>query len=243
MGLPSNPANGGMDSLAAKRERIQRKGRIREVVFGMQDGLITTVGFVAGLHGATADNTLVLLGGFVELLAGAFSMAAGGYLSTKAEREVLEREVLEERRRFQEEPYLAHDDLRKALEEEGLSKERAYRIVKLLQEGEEAFFKTFQEKVLGLGDTEIRQPLIDALVLGLSFAVGAFIPLLPYLLFSEFTSLWVAVVLSGLSLFGVGAAKAYLAEKRFFRSGLEFFAIAMGAAAVGYLFGLLLPGR
>ncbi len=178
-----------MPGVATKRETIERKGRIREAVFGVQDGLISTVGFVAGLHSATANNRLVLLAGVVELFAGAMSMAAGAYLSEKAEVEVYQREIEEERRRFMREPYLASEELLQAITKEGLSREKAYRIMKLFHEEEESLLKTFQEKVLGLGNVDPPTPLTSALVIGIWFALGAAIPLLPYLVLTQYTAL------------------------------------------------------
>jgi VIT1/CCC1 family predicted Fe2+/Mn2+ transporter len=167
---------------ATKKEVIEKKGRIREVVFGLQDGVISTVGFVAGFHSATANNRLVLLAGLVEMFAGAMSMAAGAYLSGKAEVEVYQREIEEERRRFAMEPYLASEELLKAMTDEGLSREKAYHIVKLIHTGEESFLNTFQEKVLGLASVDPHTPIASALVIGVWFALGAAVPLLPYLL-------------------------------------------------------------
>lgn len=230
-----------MTNVAAKRDAIERKGRIREVVFGVQDGLISTVGFVAGLHSATDDHWLVLLAGLVEAFAGAMSMAAGAYLSGKAEIEVYQREIEEERQRFMREPYLASEELLQTMTEEGLDREKAYRIVKLIQDEEESLFKTFQEKVLGLGNVNPQIPVTSALVIGIWFALGAAVPLVPYLFFSGYTSLWGAFILSGIALFGIGVAKAVLARKSWWRSGLEFLLIATGAAGMGYLFGRLLP--
>ena len=232
-----------MPEPTTKKEAIERKGRIREVVFGLQDGMISTVGFVAGLHGATANNRLVLLAGLVEMFAGAMSMAAGAFLSGKAEVEVYQREIEEERRRFAREPYLASEELLQVMTDEGLSREKAYRIVQLIHDEEKTFFKTFQEKVLGLGSVDPHTPIASALVIGIWFALGAAIPLVPYLIFEEYTSLWVAFILSGVSLFGIGVAKAVLAQKSWWRSGLEFLIIATGAAGIGYLFGLLLPSH
>jgi len=227
--------------LQERREAIERKSQVREVVFGVQDGLISTMGFVAGLHGAIADNRLVLLGGLVEMVAGAFSMAAGAYLATKAEREVIQREVRVETERFEEEPYLAQEALLRALEEEGLARDKAYRVVRLFTDERHAFLKTFREKVLGVGSLEGPLPLWAATLMGLSFAAGAFVPLLPYLVFAEYTALWVAIGATSVALFGIGVAKALLAELSWWRSGLEFLAVAMGAAGVGYLVGWLLP--
>lgn len=232
-----------MEQVAAKREAIERKGRIREVVFGVQDGLLSTVGFVAGVHGATANNRLVLLAGLVEMFAGAMSMAAGAYLSGKAEVEVYQKEIEEERRRFEQEPYLASEELLHAMVEEGLSREKAYKIVGLIQEEERSLLKTFQEKVLGLGDVNPRTPVTSALVIGVWFALGAAVPLAPYLLLPEYAALWAAFAFSGVTLFGIGAAKAVLAKRVWWRSGLEFLLIAAGAGGIGYLFGLLLPSR
>jgi VIT1/CCC1 family predicted Fe2+/Mn2+ transporter len=232
-----------MSETLAKRTAIEKKGRIREVVFGVQDGLLTTLGFVSGLNGAGANRSLVLLAGFVEMFAGAMSMAAGAYLSGKAEIEVYQREIEEERQRWAAEPYLASEELLEAMVEEGLSREKAYRIVGLLQQGEQSFLKTFQEKVLGLASIDPNAPITSALVIGLWFALGAAVPLAPYVIVAGDPALWAALVLSALALFVIGGAKAILAGKSVWRSGLEFFTIAAGAAAIGYLFGLVLPAQ
>ena len=232
-----------MADVPTKKDVIERKGRIREVVFGVQDGLISTIGFVAGLHSATANARLVLLAGLVEMLAGAMSMAAGAYLSGKAEVEVYLREIEEERKRFLREPYLASEELLQAMTGEGLSREKAYRIVKLIQDEEEALLKTFQEKVLGLANVDPHTPIASAVVIGIWFALGAAVPLIPYLFLTGYTALWAALILSGTGLFGIGVAKALLARKIWWRSGLEFLIIATAAAGIGYLFGLLLPSH
>ena len=232
-----------MPGVDTKKKTIERKGRIREAVFGVQDGLISTVGFVAGLHSATTDNRLVLLAGLVEMFAGAMSMAAGAYLSGKAEVEVYQREIEQERQRFVSEPYLASEELLQAITGEGLSREKAYRIVKLFHDEEESLLKTFQEKVLGLASVNPQTPIASALVIGIWFALGAAIPLLPYLVFTQYTALWAAFILSGIALFWIGAAKAVVAKKSWWSSGLEFLIIATGAAGIGYLFGQLLPSH
>jgi VIT1/CCC1 family predicted Fe2+/Mn2+ transporter len=232
-----------MSTVAEKKVAIERKGRIREVVFGVQDGLLSTLAFVAGLNGAGAANRLVLLAGLVEMFAGAMSMAAGAYLSGRAEIEVYQKEIEEERRRWAEEPYLTSEELLNAMVEEGLPREKAYRIVRLLQEGEQSLLKTFQEKVLGLASIDPNAPVASALVIGVWFALGAAVPLAPYVFLAAYPARWTAFTLSALVLFGVGAAKAVLADRSWWRSGLEFFVIAAGAAGLGYVFGLLLPSH
>lgn len=230
-----------MTSAAEKHEAIRWLSQIREVVFGMQDGLISTVGFVAGVHGATADNSLVLLAGVVQMIAGAFSMAAGAYLSTKAEREVVEGQVRAEYERYADEPYMAQEALLTALEADGLSRDKAYGVVKLISAEREAFLKTFREKVLGVGAAQERVPLSAALLMGISFCLGSFIALAPYFVLPGYGALWAAIGLTAIALVGIGVAKAVLAGTGLLASGLEFLLVAAAAAAVGYLLGLLLP--
>lgn len=226
---------------AEKRREIRWLSQIREVVFGMQDGLVTTVGFVAGVHGATADTRLVLLAGLVQMIAGAFSMAAGAYLSTKAEHEVLQGQIRGEQARYTEEPYMAQEELLKALEAEGLARDKAYRVVELMSVERNAFLRTFREKVLGVGTAQERVPLPAAILMGASFALGAIIVLLPYFALGGYWALGAAIGLTALVLFGIGVAKALLAGTRLLVSGLEFLLIAAAAAGVGYGLGLLLP--
>jgi VIT1/CCC1 family predicted Fe2+/Mn2+ transporter len=230
-----------MPPAAEKREEVRWLSQIREVVFGMQDGLISTVGFVAGVHGATADTRLVLLAGIVQMIAGAFSMAAGAYLSTKAEREVVEGRIRAEHARYADEPYLAQESLLAALEADGLPRDRAYRVVRLISEERRAFLRTFQEKVLGVGAAQERVPVPAALLMGCSFALGAIIVLAPYFALPGYPALWTAIALTGIALFGIGVAKAVLAGTRLLVSGVEFLLVAAAAAAVGYLLGLALP--
>lgn len=221
-----------------KREVIESRARIREFVFGIQDGLISTVGLLAGVQGATENNAVVIVTGLTAMFAGAISMAAGSYLSSSAEKEIFDKELGEAEGLAEREPYLAAEGLVKALGEEGLKKEQSYRIVKLLLQEERVFLRTFQEKVFGLGAAQINRPLQAALVMGLSFVVGAIIPLLPYLILAGMNALYLSVALAALTLFSVGVFKGYLAARSLFSSGLEFFLIAVGAALLGYLIGL-----
>jgi len=228
-----------LDVIQQKKEVIEGRARIREFVFGIQDGLISTVGLLAGVQSATENNAVVILTGLTAMFAGAISMAAGSYLSSSAEKEIFDKEIREAGQLAEREPYLAAEGLLRALSEEGLKKEQSYRIVKLLAQEEKVFLRTFQEKVFGLGTAEINRPLQAALVMGFSFVVGAVIPLLPYLILAGMKALYLSITLAAATLFSVGVFKGRLAARSLLLSGLEFFLIAVGAALLGYLIGLV----
>jgi len=227
------------EAIEKKREIIESRARIRELVFGVQDGLISTVGLLAGVQGATENNTVVMITGLTSMFAGAISMATGSYLSSNAQKEIFDKELREAEILAEKEPYLAAEGLLKSLSQEGLSREQSYSIVKLLLRQQDVFLRTFQEKVFGLGTAEINRPLQAALVMGASFIVGALIPLLPYLILAGMQALYLSITLAAATLFSVGVFKGYLAARSPWLSGLEFFVIAVGAAFLGYLIGLI----
>ena len=172
-----------LGAIEQKKELIESRARIREFVFGIQDGLMSTVGLLAGVQGATQSSAVVIITGLTAMFSGAISMAAGSYLSSSAEKDIFDKELREAEVLAEKEPYLAAEGLLKALNQEGLAREQSYNIVKVLLSEEQAFLRTFQEKVFGLGSAEINRPLQAALVMAVSFVVGAFVPILPYLLF------------------------------------------------------------
>jgi VIT1/CCC1 family predicted Fe2+/Mn2+ transporter len=228
-----------LDEIQQKKQLIESRARIREFVFGIQDGLISTVGLLAGIQGATENNVVVIVTGLTAMFSGAISMAAGSYLSTKAQKEIFDKEIAEAEKLAEREPYMVAEGLLKALGEEGLSKEQSYRMVKVLIQQRNVFLRTFQEKVFGLGSAEINRPMQAALIMGLSFIVGAIVPIAPYMFLSGFRALYLSTLLGGLTLFGVGAFKGMLAGQSLNLSGLKFFLIAVGAAGLGYAIGLV----
>jgi predicted membrane protein (TIGR00267 family) len=228
-----------LEAIQQKKQFIESRARIREFVFGIQDGLISTVGLLAGIQGATENTLVVIIAGLTAMFSGAISMAAGSYLSSGAQKEIFDKELREAEKLAEREPYMAAEGLLRALGEEGLSKEQSYRMVKVLSQERNVFMRTFQEKVFGLGSAEINRPLQAALVMGLSFIMGATIPILPYMISSGLTALYISALLGGITLFGVGAFKGKLAGKSVILSGLEFFLVAVGAAGAGYLIGLV----
>src|SRR5262245_45928708 len=228
-----------LGAIEQKKELIESRARIREFVFGIQDGLISTVGLLAGVQGATQSSVVVIITGLTAMFSGAISMAAGSYLSSSAEKDIFDKELRDAEVLAEREPYLAAEGLLKALNQEGLAREQSYNIVKVLLRQQQAFLRTFQEKVFGLGSAEINRPFQGALVMALSFVVGASVPIVPYLLIAGRAALYFSIVLSGLVLFGVGFVKGRLADKSPGRSGAQFFAIAVGAALLGYLIGVV----
>lgn len=164
-------------------------------------------------------------------------MATGSYLSTRAENEIFDKELRNQEAFAKAEPYQAKEGLLEALLQEGLSRQVAYRIVQLMSREKRVFLRTFQEKVLGIGSAEMRNPFQAAVVMYLSFVIGGGIPLLPYLMFHGTTALLTSCALSAGTLFGVGLWKGKLAARFPSLSGLQFFAAAVGSAGVGYLVG------
>jgi len=185
-----------LQAIEQKKELIERRARIREFVFGIQDGLISTVGLLAGVQGATENNAVVIITGLTAMFSGAISMAAGSYLSSNAQKDIFDKELREAEILAENEPYIAAEGLLRSLSQEGLTREQSYAIVKQLLHQEQVFLRTFQEKVFGLGSADINQPLKAAVVMGLSFIFGAVIPILPYLALKGMIALYLSIALS-----------------------------------------------
>ncbi len=225
---------------ADKKRTFERLSSVREIVFGVQDGVLTTAGVLCGLSGAVSQHSQVALAALASTAAGALSMAAGAYLGTRAETEVLRAELAIVREDAVRKPYVVREGLLDALCKEGLSRESAYRIVQLLGTSPEALTSTAEAKMFGLGGAIAANPAVDGIVMGVAFLIGALVPLLPYMLITTPRfDLGGALIATALTLFAVGYFEGWLAHRSDrWRSGTRFLAIAMGAAAAGYAIGL-----
>jgi len=224
-------------ALGGKKREIERKIRVREFVFGIQDGLISTVGLLSGISAATDSRRLVVLTGLAAAITGGISMAAGSYLSSRTEQQLFEKELSDQERLAAEAPYLAQEALLETLAAEGLDRPSAYRVVQTLAGRQDLLLRTVQEKVLGLGSAELSHPLMACLVMFLSFVVGSAVPLSPYLFAAGAGALTTSWSLSVATLLGVGVFKGRLTRQPLARSGLEFAGVALGAALLGWALG------
>ena len=226
---------------AEERRTFERLANLREIVFGVQDGVLTTAGVLAGLSGAVSGRSQIILAALASTAAGALSMGAGAYLGTRAEIEVIRAEMRRAREHAREQPYIVQESLLDELAKEGLSREAGYRVVRLLSSAPQALYSTAEEKIYGLSGGAFGNHVVDGLLMGIAFLVGAVVPLLPFVLLSSIrTGLIAGLGTTALVLFAVGyAVEGRLAENRYPAiAGARFLAIALGAAAAGYLIGL-----
>jgi vacuolar iron transporter family protein len=225
---------------AEKKRLFERLSSIREIVFGVQDGVLTTAGVLCGLSGAVSAHSQVALAALASTAAGALSMAAGAYLGARAETEVLHAELDLVRADAAQKPYTIQEGLLDELCKEGLSREAAFRIVRLLSTSPKALESTAEAKMFGFSGPTLGRPAVDGAVMGVAFLVGALVPLLPYMLIATPRyDLGGALAATALTLFAVGYFEGWLAHRKDrWRSGLRFLAIAMTAAAAGYAIGL-----
>ncbi|MBI2898757.1 MAG: VIT1/CCC1 transporter family protein [Planctomycetes bacterium] len=228
-----------MEALEGKKREIERKVRAREFVFGIQDGLISTVGLLTGVSVAVQNRWTVVMTGVVAAVTGGLSMATGSYLSAKTEKDLFEKEFLDQERLSREEPYLQQEALLDSLVKEGLERPAAYRVVQVMSSRQDLLLRTVQEKVLGLGTADISQPFRAGIVMFLSFILGAAVPLLPWLLSLGRLALPLSWAGSIAALLAVGVFKGVLTGKPVVRSGLEFAGVALGSAGAGWLVGKL----
>ncbi len=229
--------------LAEERHEAGLLSEIREIIFGAQDGLISTLAVVSTVGGAFATRFPILVAGIASALAGIFSMAAGEYMSSKSQREIFDAQIVGEREEVVERPEEAQAEMAYMLEEDGLPADEARRVAAVLARHPEVLLKTMVEKELGITtDQHGGSPLRGALFMGGAFGAGAAVPILPYVFLPVQHAAYASVVATGLVLFGIGVVKARWTRRNPFLSGLEILVLAAVAGVAGYFFGSVLPG-
>jgi vacuolar iron transporter family protein len=225
-----------MSELATEPGRIERLASIREVVFGAQDGLVSTFAVVAGLAAAGVGNLVVLLGGAVSAMAGVLSMSIGTFLASRAQRQLYETELARERREIRDHPGEEIAELIAALHARGMARPDAAEVARRIGRHPDILLSTLAIFELGLAPQRLGTPVRDALVMAVAFGVAAALPLVPFLLGPALPALALSAVVTVAALFLVGVLKARVAGVSALRSGLE---VAVLAAASGLLsFGL-----
>ncbi|MDP9269575.1 MAG: VIT1/CCC1 transporter family protein [Chloroflexota bacterium] len=228
--------------LADERRRASFLGEIREAIFGVQDGLVSTLAVVSTVAGATSNRLPVLVAGIASGLAGVFSMGAGEYMSSKSQKEIFDAQIVGERQEVEERPGEAEAEVAYMLEEEGLPGERASAIARIFAAHPEVLLKTMVEKELGLTAGEAQgSPRQGALVMAVSFGAGAAVPLVPYMILPVQGAIYASVLLTGAALFGIGVLKSRWTRRDWLRSGLEILGLGAFAGIAGYFIGGLLP--
>lgn len=220
--------------------KSSRSGTLRAAVFGANDGLVSNLSLVMGVAGAVPDNHIIVLAGIAGLLAGAFSMAAGEYISMQSQREVFERQIAVEREEMRIMPDVEQAELAQIYRNKGLPSADAERVAAHLMEDPKIALDTKVREELGLDPDELGSPWGAASSSFVAFAIGAVIPLLPFLLTTGTPAFVAALGLSFIALFLVGAGVSVFTGRNLLFSGARQVAIGAAAAAVTYLVGSLI---
>src|SRR5438270_12253338 len=221
-----------MSELATEPRRIERLASIREVVFGAQDGLVSTFAVIAGLAAAGVGPLVVVLGGAVSAMAGVLSMSIGTFLSSRAQRQLYERELDRERREIRDHAGEEIAELIAALSARGMTRAEAAEVARRIGRHPDILLSALAIFELGLAPQRLGAPVRDALVMAVAFGGASVVPLLPFLLAQGLAALGLSAVLTLAALFCVGVLKARVAGVSALRSGLE---VAVLAAASGLI--------
>ena len=227
--------------LEEERRESDLLGEIREALFGMQDGIVSTLAVASTVGGATGDRYPILVAGIASALAGVFSMAAGEYLSSKSQREIYVAQIENEREEVRDRPQEAEAEVAYMLEQEGLSEPAARRVAAELAHEPAVLLKTMVEKELGLVIDEGHGALQGAAIMGAAFGLASIVPLIPYVFLPVGMAFYGSVALSAIVMFAIGVVKSRWTKRSPFVSGIEIVALAAVAAVAGYLFGSVLP--
>jgi vacuolar iron transporter family protein len=213
-------------------------GWLRPAVFGAMDGLVSNFALIAGVAGGQATPRFLVLAGLAGLAAGAFSMAAGEYISVASQTELTEAEIEVERRELARHPQAEEAELAAHYAGLGLSPELAAEVAGQLSRDPDDALQLHAQAELGVTPGRLPSAKVAAGSSFLSFAVGAFLPVLPYLLGA--TDLLPAALVAAVGLFFAGAVVARVTVRSWWFSGLRQLALGGAAALVTYGIGALI---
>ena len=217
-----------------------KSGALRAAIFGVNDGLVSNLSLIMGVAGAGVDPDVILVAGTAGLLAGAFSMAGGEYISMRAQREVFERLIHIEAHEIGSDPDGEREELEQIYTSRGIPDRAAREAATAIHEDPELALGVHAREELGLDPEELGSPWGAGASSFVTFAIGAFIPLLPFLFSQGATAKWTAVALSLTALFSVGAAMTVITGRLWLWSGARMAMIGGTLAAVTFGIGSLL---
>src|SRR5262245_31728092 len=191
----------GLKEIEGERERIARLAGIREVVFGGQDGLISTTTLVAGIGATTSQHVVVLVAGAIATVAGALSMGVGSYLASRAQRQLYEAELVSEQQEIADKPGEEMAELLAALIGRGMPRQEAIAVTRRIAAHPNLMIELLGALELGLIPEGLGSPIRDAIVTAVAFMAGSVVPLLPFMFLGVQAGLVVTMLLALVALF------------------------------------------
>jgi vacuolar iron transporter family protein len=222
-------------------KHIRARGYIGSSALGVSDGLVTNLAFLSGFAGATFNFDLIRVAGVASMLAGAISMFFSGVLAWRSEYELFQADARREAGEIEQEPEEEKAELRDFYMAKGLSAEQSNEVVERIASDKSKFLEDILMHEVHVHKEELANPVKMGGVIGLSFLVGALIPLAPFLLLpTRIDSLVVAAILSPVFLFFVGAWRGRAVGRKIWKAGVETLMIGLSAAIIVYAIGSVL---
>jgi VIT1/CCC1 family predicted Fe2+/Mn2+ transporter len=229
-----------VEQVGARHRGTGSGGNLRAAVFGVNDGLVSNASLILGVAGASSDGGVILLSGVAGLLAGAFSMAAGEYVSVRSQRELLESQIALERDELGEYPEEEATELALIYAARGIPEPDAHRLAQRIVADPTRALDTLAREELGLNPDELGSPFGAALFSFVSFSAGALVPLAPFLFATGSAALALAIALAALALVAVGTALSLFTGRSAAWGGLRMLLIGGAAGAATWGIGRLL---
>jgi VIT1/CCC1 family predicted Fe2+/Mn2+ transporter len=239
---PGHPPGSVIARLEARHRSCGGSTARRAAVLGANDGLTSNLALVAGIAGAAAGNATVILAGVAGLLAGASSMALGEWISVTSAREAAQAQLQEEREELRLFPEAEEEELALIYQAKGLSELDANRLAKRIIGDHETALGTLAREELGIVPEELGSPWTAAMASFALFALGALVPVLPFLIGSGFEAVIASAICSAIALFGLGAAITLLTGRSPLYAGSRQAVLGLAAAALTFVVGSVIGG-
>ncbi len=210
---------------------------VREIVFGAEDGMVSTLGAMTGIATATQDLFTTVLSGFVVISVESISMGVGSYLSSKSSKEIDQRKLYEETKELTTFPEEEKEELRDMYIEDGWPKKLATDMAVVASQNQELFLKEMAYRELNIIPSNMEHPIRNGFVMFLSYIVGGLIPLTPYIFLPFGSAIVVSIAVTLIGLFALGSYTTRYTKRSWWKAGLEMLGLAGAAAVVGYAVG------
>jgi vacuolar iron transporter family protein len=219
--------------------RFQIESSIREIVFGLEDSLVSTLGTVTGIAAGTGSTYVVILSGVVLIFVESLSMSAGSFLSSKSAQEVMEKRIGQDRARLLQRRKKGDRSLHELLKQKKFSASEVRLVTDVLEKEHRQWMKEIERCEHSYAPSLTMSPVKSGVVMGVFYLVGGIFPLMPYFFLPVMDAILPSILITGVILFVLGWSKARIAKTHWMKSALEMTTVSLTAAMIGFVLGRL----